>query len=69
MRGFVYLMGVTAAVASLFMLTVRSEASGKACKEYETAIVIGPNRPVTAIGKACLSNGKWYLVNFRLSDL
>jgi len=51
-------------VVALGLLAVRGEAGSALCREYETTVLLEPNRPVKATGKACQKGGRWYLVNF-----
>jgi hypothetical protein len=51
---------LAALLAFLGLLTLRSEASGRACRDFETTVLLDGNRPVKAIGKACQKAGKWY---------
>jgi hypothetical protein len=58
--GFALLLGLT--VLGLFAIS--GEARNTYCKEYQTTVLIRPSRPVRAIGRVCLVNGKWYLTSF-----
>jgi hypothetical protein len=69
MRVIGYLMAGCAVWVAATLVAHHGEAAAKSCYEYTTTVAIGPNRPVTAIGKVCLSNGKWYLVGCDPSDL
>ena len=60
------LIGVLGA-SGLFAL--QGEARNTLCREYETTVMIQPNRPVKAIGKVCQVNGKWYLANFEPGEM
>ena len=48
---------------------LQGEARGAYCQEYETTVMIPPNRPVKAIGKVCQVNGKWYLAGFEPGEM
>jgi len=58
--GFALVLGLT----TLGLFAINGEARSTFCKKYETTVLIPPSRPVRAIGRVCLVNGKWYLTNF-----
>ncbi len=51
------------------IFALQGEARATYCQEYETSVVISPNRPVKAIGRVCQVNGKWYLTNFEPGEM
>jgi hypothetical protein len=48
-------------IAAGGIFALQGEARATYCQEYETTVMIPPNRPVKAIGRVCQVNGKWYL--------
>ena len=63
-RHSLYGVAVALGLIALGLFAISGEARSTFCKEYETTVLIAPSRPVRAIGRVCLVNGKWYLVNF-----
>ncbi len=56
-------------IAAGGIFALQGEARSAYCQEYETSVVISPNRPVKAIGRVCQVNGKWYLTNFEPGEM
>lgn len=63
-RHSLYGVAVARGLTTLGLFAINGEARSTFCKEYETTVLIRPSRPVRAIGRVCLVNGKWYLTNF-----
>jgi hypothetical protein len=63
-RRSLYGVAVALGLTALGLFAINGEARSTFCKKYETTVLIPPSRPVRAIGKVCLVNGKWYLANF-----
>jgi hypothetical protein len=63
-RRLLYGVALALGLTALGLFAISGEARSTFCKEYETTVLIHPSRSVRAIGKVCLVNGKWYLVNF-----
>lgn len=56
-------------LATTALFALQGEARSSLCREYETTVLIPPNRAVKAIGKVCQANGKWYLASFEPGEL
>jgi hypothetical protein len=63
-RHSLYGVAVALGLSALGLFAISGEARNTYCKEYQTTVLIRPSRPVRAIGKVCLVNGKWYLTSF-----
>ncbi len=59
-----YALAVCLAAAGLGLFALRGEARSSRCEEYETTVLIHPNRPVRAVGRVCQVSGRWYLGSF-----
>jgi len=68
-RKSVTVLALVSLLAAGGIFALQGEARATYCQEYETSVVIPPNRPVKAIGRVCQVNGKWYLANFEPGEM